>query len=171
MNDTSLDATRRCYVDDEFKPPCNAFARWAFGTPQISALTLCDCFLESEQGRCKNFSRFPRHLPAPKKHIYQFLFPKQPTSKQRVMVALLPSPLRTALTSWGEELSLPRLFADLGKQRGLSYSDQNFHSYVFILKPVHPQRSSLRAACFCSVIVTVRGTSAQAEQVCTQISY
>lgn len=104
----------QCCVDGEFKAPCNAFACWAFRTPQISTLTVCDCFLEFKQGRCKDFLHFQRQLPTLKKHIYQLIFLKQSISKQLMMVALLPSPLCTAFTSCGEKLSQPHMSADLG---------------------------------------------------------
>jgi len=53
----------RCYIDDEFKPPCSASARWAFITPQMSMLTVC--IQEFKQGRCENFLHFQRQLPTP----------------------------------------------------------------------------------------------------------
>lgn len=78
----------QCYVDGEFKPPCNAFACWAFSTPQISMLTDCDRFPEFRGDARISYTFKGSSLP-PKKHIYQLLFLRQSASEELMTAALL----------------------------------------------------------------------------------
>lgn len=123
----------QCYVDGEFKPPRNTFACWAFSMLQISMLTICDCFLEFKQGRCKNFLHFQRQLPTLKEaHL--------PVALSKAVNLQTADDGGTAIITlmysinflWGRALTAT-FVGRLGHFTALSYGDQNFHGYTHLL--------------------------------------